>query len=133
VIIRSDGSISPVHAGGFTEGFEANVKNTLLYGYWGGTYVGRDVALDTNGSLIGYGYHGATNAQNRMIQEVTFGFNQTIWKNPRYGALNFMGQYMYEVRAPWYYSLNEAGGKDTQASTVYFNLRYSLPGSMPTF
>ena len=133
LIVRADGSISPIHSGGFTEGFETNVKNTLLYGYWGGTYVGRDVALDTNGSLIGYGYHGSTNAQNRMTQEVTFGFNQTIWKNPRYGAVNFMGQYMYEIRAPWYYSLNEAGGKDTQASTVMFILRYSLPGSMPTF
>jgi hypothetical protein len=44
-----------------------------------------------------------------------------------------MGQYMYEVRAPWYYSLNEAGGKGTQASTIYFNVRYTLPGSMPKF
>ena len=134
MIIRADGSISPVHAGGFTEGFEANVKNTLLYGYWGGTYVGRDVALDANGTtLIGYGFRGSANTNNRMIQEVTFGFNQTIWKNPAYGAINFMGQYMYEVRAPWYYSLNEAGGKGTQASTIYFNVRYTLPGSMPKF
>jgi hypothetical protein len=132
-IIRGDGSISPIHAGGFTEGFEANVKNTLLYGYWGGTYIGRDVAVDTNGSLIGYGYHGAANSQNRMIQEVTFGFNQTIWKSASYGAINFMGQYMYEVRAPWYYSLNEAGGKGTQASTIFMNIRYTLPGSMPKF
>jgi hypothetical protein len=132
LVVRSDGSLSPVHSGGFTEGFEANVKNTLLYGYWGGTYVGRDVALDTSGSPIGYGYHGASNAQNRMIQEVTVGFNQTLWKNPRYGALNFMGQYMYEIRAPWYYA-GGVGGKDTQAQTVFFNLRYSLPGSMPSF
>ena len=28
---------------------------------------------------------------------------------------------------------NEAGGKGTQASTIYFNLRYTLPGSMPKF
>jgi len=134
VIVRSNGSLSPVHAGGFTEGFEANVKNTLLYGYYGGTYVGRDVALDANGtSLIGYGYHGSANSQNRMIEEVTFGFNQTLWKNPRYGALNFMGQYMYEIRAPWYYSQNEAGGKDSEGTTIFFNLRYSLPGSMPAF
>ncbi len=132
LVVRSDGSLSPVHSGGFTDGFEANVKNTLLYGYWGGTYVGRDVALDTNGSLVGYGYHGASNAQNRMIQEATIGFNQTLWKNARYGALNFMGQYMYEERAPWYYA-GGAGGKGTQASTIYFNLRYSLPGSMPSF
>jgi hypothetical protein len=44
-----------------------------------------------------------------------------------------MGQYMYEERAPWYYALNQAGGKGTQANTVFFNIRYSLPGSMPTF
>jgi hypothetical protein len=132
VVIRSDGSISPVHAGGFTEGFEATLKNTLLYGYWGGTYIGRDVTLDTNGSAIGYGYKGASNAQNRMIQEITFGFNQTMWKNARYGAVNFMGQYMYEIRAPWYYA-GGAGGKGTQASTLYFNIRYTLPGGMPSF
>jgi len=134
MIIRSDGSISPIHAGGFTEGAEANIKNTLLYGYWGGTYIGRDVALDANGtSLIGYGYKGSANSQNRMIQEATVGFNQTMWKSARYGAVNFMGQYMYELRAPWYYSLNEAGGKGTQNSTIFFNVRYTLPGSMPAF
>jgi hypothetical protein len=133
VIVRGDGSVSPIHAGGFTEGAEANVKNTLLYGYWGGTYIGRDVALDANGtSLIGYGYKGSSNTQNRMIQEVTLGFNQTMWKSPRYGAVNFMGQYMYEVRAPWYYA-GGAGGKGTQNSTVFFNLRYTLPGGMPAF
>jgi hypothetical protein len=133
VIVRADGSVSPIHAGGFTEGAEGNIKNTLLYGYWGGTYVGRDTALDANGtSLIGYGYKGSSNAQNRMIQEVTFGFNQTMWKNPRYGAINFMGQYMYEIRAPWYYA-GGAGGKGTQNNTVFFNIRYTLPGSMPAF
>ena len=46
---------------------------------------------------------GSPNSQNRTIQEVTFGFNQTMWKNPRYGAINFMGQYeCAEMRAPWY-------------------------------
>ncbi len=133
VIVRADGSLSPVHAGGFTEGFEANHKNTLMYGYWGGTYVGRNTALDANGtSLIGYGYKGASNAQNRMIQEATIGFNQTMWKSARYGAVNLMGQYMYQTRSPWYYA-GGAGGKGTQNSTVFFNLRYTLPGGMPSF
>ncbi len=132
VIVRANGSLSPIHSGGFTEGFEATHKNTLLYGYWGGTYVGRNTALDTNGSLIGYGFRGSSNAQNRMIQEVTFGFNQTMWKSARYGAVNFMGQYIWEERAPWYYA-GGAGGKGSQMSTVYFNLRYTLPGGMPSF
>ena len=64
-------------------------------------YIGRNVALDANGtSLIGYGYTGSANSQNRAIQEVTFGFNQTIWRNPRYGAINFMGQYEWLSAIP---------------------------------
>ncbi|HVV43895.1 MAG TPA: hypothetical protein VHC72_01780 [Bryobacteraceae bacterium] len=134
VIVRADGSLSPIHSGGFTEGFEQTIKNTLLYGYWGGTYIGRNTAVDANGtSLIGYGYRGSANGQNRMIQEVTFGFNQTFWKNPRYGAANFMGQYIWESRSPWSYLANQPGGKGTHMNTLYFNIRYTLPGSMPSF
>lgn len=134
VVVRADGSLSPIHSGGFTEGFETTVKNTLLYGYWGGTYIGRNTAVDANGtSQVGYGYKGAPNSQNRMIQEVTFGFNQTFWKSARYGAVNFMGQYMWENRSPWYYAAGVAGGKNTHDNTLYFNIRYTLPGSMPSF
>lgn len=135
VIVRADGSVSPIHAGGFNDGLEATVKtNTLLYGYWGGTYAGRNTALDANGtSLIGYGFKGSSNAQNRMIQEITFGFNQTMWKAPRYGAVNFMGQYQYGERSPWYWAAGQAGGKGTHYSTIYFNVRYTLPGGMPNF
>ena len=28
---------------------------------------------------------------NRSINEGTFGFNQTFWKDAKYGALNLMG------------------------------------------
>jgi len=134
VIVRADGSLSPVHSGGFTEGFEHTIKNTLLYGYWGGTYVGRNTAVDANGtSLIGYGYRGSSNSQNRMIQEATLGFSQTMWRNARYGAVNFMGQYMWESRSPWYYAASAAGGKGTHMNTLYFNIRYTLPGGMPSF
>lgn len=132
VVVRSDGSLSPVHAGGTVNGFEATVKNTLLYAYYGGIYIGRDVALDANGtSKVGYGYTGSSNSQNRTIQEITFGFNQTIWKNARYGAINAMGQYEWATRNPWYVALGAA--KATHDNTIYFNLRYTLPGSMPNF
>src|SRR5204863_8467888 len=43
LILRSDGSISPVHSGGTVDGFEAVVKNTLLYTYYGGLYIRRNV------------------------------------------------------------------------------------------
>ena len=133
VAVRADGSVSPIHSGGTVDGLEAVVhKNTLLYAYYGGIYVGRNVVVDANGtSLVGYGYRGSSNSQNRAIQEVTFGFNQTLWKDARYGALNFMGQYEYLMRAPWYWAANVAGGKGTHDNTMYLDIRYTLPGGAP--
>jgi hypothetical protein len=133
VAVRADGSVSPLHSGGTVDGFEAVVnKNTLLYAYYGGIYVGKDVVVDGNGtSLVGYGYRGSANSQNRAIQEISFGFNQTLWKDARYGALNFMGQYEFLMRAPWYWAAGVAGGKGTHDNTIYFNFRYTLPGGAP--
>ncbi len=131
LVVRADGSISPIHAGGTVDGFEAQVtKNTLLYAYYGGLYVGRNVAIDTNGSPVGYGYTKSANSQNRAINEVSFGFNQTIWKDSKYGALNLMGQYEYLTRNPWYVAVGSP--KNAQDNTIYINLRYSLPGSAPS-
>jgi hypothetical protein len=133
LVVRSDGSVSPLHSGGTVDGFETVMnKNTLLYAYYGGIYIGRNVAIDANGtSLVGYGYRGAANSQNRAIQEITFGLNQTLWKDPKYGALNFMAQYEYLTRAPWYWAAGVAGGKGTHDNTIYVNFRYTLPGGVP--
>jgi hypothetical protein len=130
LIVRANGDVSPMHAGGWVEGFEATLKNTLLYGYYSGVYIGRDVALDANGTtLIGYGFRGASNNDNKTIQEVSFGFNQTIWKDARYGAINVMGQYEYLLRNPWYIAANAPKG--THDNTIYVNVRYTLPGGPP--
>ncbi len=132
LIVRTDGSLSLVHAGGTVDGVEATIKNTLLYAYYGGDYIGRNVAYDANGKTqVGYGFTGSPNSQNRAINEVTFGFNQTMWKNPRYGAINLMGQYEWLQRNPWFVALGSP--KATHDNTIYFNVRYSLPGSMPNF
>ncbi len=131
VIVRADGSLSLVHSGGTIDGVEATVKNTLLYGYYGGIYVGRNVAIDTNGKPVGYGYTGSANSQNRAINELTFGFNQTIWKDPRYGAINVMGQYEWLQRNPWFVAAGSP--KNTHDNTIYVNIRYTLPGTMPNF
>jgi len=131
LIAHADGSISLIHSGSTVTGFEATQKNTMIYGYYGGVYIGRNTAYDANGtSLIGYGYHGSSNGQNRTIQEVTFGFDQTIWKDAKWGAVNFMGQYSYLARNPWY----AASGQPAKASLnmLFFNLRYTLPNSAPT-
>ena len=100
LIAHADGSLSLVHSGSTVTGFEFAHKNTQLYGYYGGMYVMRNTAVDTNGKLVGWGIPAVQmrSAQNREIQEATFGFNQTIWKNPKYGAVQFMGQYSYLTR-----------------------------------
>jgi hypothetical protein len=132
LIIRGNGTISPIHSDGTIDGVEATIKNTLLYGYYSGIYIGRDTAIDANGkSLIGYGYTGSANSQNRAINEISLGFNQTMWRNPRYGAINLMGQYEWLERDPWYVAVGAP--KNTHDNTIYINVRYSLPGSMPNF
>jgi len=131
IIARADGSISAIHSGSTVDGIEFTHKKILLYGYYGGVYVMRNTAIDANGtSPIGYGYQGSSNAQNRALQEITGGFTQTIWKNPKYGALSFMGQYSWLTRDPW--SVAVGAPSSAAINMLFFNLRYALPGSAPT-
>ena len=126
VIIRPDGSISPIHTYSTLDGIEANItKNTLLSLYYGGVYAGRNVAVDMNGSLIGYGYRNSSNNANRTIQEETIGVTQTFWKNPNYGALSLITQYSYLTRNPW--AVITGQPKMTHTSMYWLDLRYTLP------
>jgi hypothetical protein len=129
LIAHADGSISLIHADSTVSGFEYTNKNTLVYSYYGGVYVGRNIAIDTNGKPVGYGYTGSSSGQNKSIQEGTFGIIQTFWKNPRYGALSLITQYSYLTRSPWYVASGQP--KDAHLNMVFLDLRYSLPGSAP--
>jgi hypothetical protein len=129
LVVRTDGSTSAIHSYGGIAGIEANVTpTTLLYAYYGAIYIGKNVVLNTNGTPAGYGYTGS-NGFNRSIQEPTIGFNQTFWRDPKWGALNFMFQYSWLNRIPWYVPVNTP--KNAHQSIVYINLRYTLPGSAP--
>jgi len=131
VAVNANGTLSPLHAGGTVDGFEARAGKFLFFAYYGGIYVGRDVVIDATGKPVGYGYTGSAGSQNRAIQEGTVGFNETLWANPRYGAINLIGQYEYLTRSPWYVA---AGSPDAaHDSTIYLDLRYTLPGNMPRF
>lgn len=126
LIVRADGTISPVHTYATVDGFEANVtKNTLVSVLYGGAYFGRNVALDTNGKYIGYGYVGSANSNNRNIQEITFDIVRTLWKSPSYGSLSLIGQYSYLFRDPWYIPVG--GARNARTNMYYLNLRYTLP------
>jgi hypothetical protein len=131
LVVRPDGSPSPIHTASTVTGFEFTKGNAFFYGYYGGIYVLQDVIIDTNGKLVGYGWAGAgaPTSQNRTIQEGTLGFNQTLWKDARYGALNLMGQYSYLTRNPW--SVATGAPRAALLNMVFLNLRYTLPGGAP--
>ena len=131
LVVNANATMSLLHAGGTVDGVEAKVGKFLFFAYYGGIYIGRDTVIDATGKLVGYGYVGSANSQNRAIQEGTAGFNETLWANPRYGAINLIGQYEYLSREPWFVAPNAPDS--AHDNTVYVDLRYTLPGSMPAF
>jgi uncharacterized coiled-coil protein SlyX len=130
LVANANGTISLLHSGSTVTGFEFTQKKTMIFGYYGGIYVGRDTVVDTNGKLVGYGYSGSPSSQNRTIQEATLGFNQTVWKHPTYGAINIIGQYSHLTRNPW--SVATGQPANAMLNEVFLDLRYTLPGSAPT-
>lgn len=126
VIVRADGSLSPVHAYSTVDGFEASItKNTLISMLYGGAYFGRNTARDVDGTLIGYGFAGSAANNNRTVQEATFDLVQTFWKNPSYGALSLIAQYSYLWRNPW--SIPSTGARYAKTNLFYLEFRYTLP------
>jgi hypothetical protein len=126
VIVRADGGISPVHSYSTLDGFEANItKNTLISMLYGGGYFGRNTAVDTDGTLIGYGFAGSAANNNRTVQEATFDLVRTFWKNENYGALSLIAQYSYLWRNPW--SIATGGARYAKTNMYYLDLRYTLP------
>jgi hypothetical protein len=132
LIIQGDGSPSLVHAYSTVDGFEYQARpKTLLFAFYGGTYFHKNVAIDPEtGKPVGYGYDGSPSGHNRSIQEASAGFAHTFWRDPAYGALQFMTQYSYVIRHPWFVAPGQLG--DANVNMVYLNLRYTLPGAPPS-
>ena len=133
LIVHPDGSLSLIHADSSVTGFEYTRKNTMVYAYYGGLYVGRNTTFDTTAktpAYVGYGYTGSPSSQNKSVQEGTFGIVQTFWKNPKYGALSLITQYSYLARNPWYVATGQPN--NASLNMVFIDLRYTLPGSAPT-
>jgi hypothetical protein len=125
VIVRADGSIAPVTAYSWVGGFEvAPSKATGFYVYYSGVYADRKTAVDLDGSFIGFGYPGASNAADRVIDEATAGFTWVLWKYENLGSLQLGVQYAYVRVRPW----SAGGGPDrAQTQMVLSQLRYNLP------
>ena len=129
--IRPNGAPMPIHADSTVDGFEYTAHNTTFFAYYGGILIGRAAIIDnTNKNVfVGYGYPGSSTGQNRTMQEGTFGFNSTFWKNPNYGALSFIFQYSYLFRNPW--APPATGPRSANNNMIWLDLRYTLPGAAP--
>jgi len=132
LIIRGDGSPELARSTSTVDGIEYQATpKTMFYAYYGGAYFKRAVAIDpANGQEVGFGYTGSPSNHNRTIQQGTVGFNYTFWRDPDYGAMQFMTQYSYLVRHPWYVAPGQPGS--AHLNMLYLTLRYMLPGSPPT-
>jgi hypothetical protein len=120
---------SLIHAGSGLSGVEWQAaKSTILSAYYGGAYFGRDSSLDLGAAtpvLVGYGFAGSANSNNRAIQEGSFSSLTTVWKNPSYGAFQIISQSSYVNRSPW--SVATGAPKNAHVYMQFVTLRYVLP------
>ena len=102
VAFQSDGSISTIGTTSWVGGVEQRVTNKVsLGGYYSGVNTDDTFYLDTGSSYIGFGYPGASNSNNRSIQEVTgTGFYQFLSSTDR-GSGQFSVQMSWLTREPW--------------------------------
>jgi hypothetical protein len=125
--ITSPFAIQLVHSGSAIAGTEwhANRNNVIALTY-SGAYFARTFSRDpSTGSLVGYGFAGSANSNNRLLQEGTLATQTILWTRPGYGSVQVITQSSYIQRAPWY--LAPGTPKDAHAFAGYANLRYVLP------
>ncbi len=137
VVVKPDGTLSAIHAGSAVAGYEWQATpNLIVDSYYSGAYFFRDYFLTTKalgtpcnsgGALycVGFGFPGSANTNNRDYQEGTIGFIPTIWSSPNYGKLQFISQFSYVVRTPWFVA--PGSPKNAHAFITYLNLRYIIP------
>jgi len=120
-------SVKLVHSGSMIAGIEwrASRKNVIAFTY-SGAYFSRSFSTDpTTGRLVGYGFSGSANSNNRALQEGTLATQTVLWTRPGYGSVQVITQSSYITRSPWY--LDPGSPKDAHVFAGYANLRYVLP------
>jgi hypothetical protein len=131
VIIKGDGSPSPVGASSVLAGVEYQAgQRTAVQGYWGTAHFDRNAAIDpATGGEVGFGYTGSPSNHNREIGQGTVGFSHSFWRDPKLGSLMVMAQFSHLFREPWYTAPGDPGR--ASLNMFYLKIRYSLPGAPP--
>lgn len=145
VIIRPDGTVSPVRSASGLMGIETHPTPKFdWYVYYGQEYLGRNAGsmADLTGALKQYGYGNPTlnlagcyapessfscSANFKNLNEVTTGFYYRMYKGA-YGTLQYGAQYSYNHKGTWV-GVNGANPVSPKAneSMILTNLRYYIP------
>jgi hypothetical protein len=119
-------TLSTLSSRSYIGGLEWKATPTAtLFGYGSAVEIGRNSSRIANGTYVGYGYPGSPSTQNKVIDELTIGASETLWKSPAYGALQLIGQVSYVERQPWYLAPGQPDNANT--TMVFLDLRYLLP------
>ena len=120
-------STQMVHSGSTIAGAEWRAtKNNVIALTYSGAYFARSFSVDpVTGMLVGYGFHGSANSNNRSIQEGTLATQTVLWTRPGYGSVQVITQSSYITRSPW--SPDPGSPKFAHVFAGYANLRYVLP------
>jgi hypothetical protein len=126
VIVKANGSISPIHSYSWVSGFEiAPSKITGLYVYYSGLYAQKNATLNSNGTCcVGFGYPGANTNADRLIEEATTGYSRVFWKYENIGSMQWGVQYSYAWLYPW---VAGTGPNSAHANMLFGQVRYNLP------
>ena len=132
VVAQQGGKTAPftarlVHSGSAIAGAEWRARPaTVLALTLSTTYFGRAFSTDpSTGALVGYGFAGSGNSNNRAIGEASLASQTTLWKQPGYGSVQMITQSSYITRSPWFVAPGTP--KDAHVFAGYANLRYVLP------
>ena len=106
-------------------GIEQRVSTRLsLYGYYSGVDTDASFDVDTDGSYIGFGFPGASNSNNRKIQEIMGTGSYQFLRSPDRGSGQFSLQVSWLKREPW----SQGNGLASANTLLFFaQVRYNLP------
>jgi hypothetical protein len=132
-VVAQDGGVSApfriqlIHSGSGVAALEWRATpSTIASVTFSQAYFGRAWSTDpSSGKLVGYGFPGSPDSQNRTLHEATFATQTTLWRQPGYGSVQMITQSSWVQRAPW--SFTPGNPKSAQVFSGWANLRYVLP------
>jgi hypothetical protein len=125
VAFDGEGSIDPIGSLAWVAGIERQVHpGVFVSGYYSGVATDDRYYHDSDGSLIGYGFPGASNAANRQIRQWTGTVSYRVVATETRGSVQLGVQGSWLSREPW----SQGNGPAKADAFIFFaQLRYNLP------